>query len=863
MKIIQRLFRRRAIENDMREEMKFHLDSRIATLVARGMSPDEAARTARLEFGSTEAHREECRAALGYRLWDELRSDLRFAFRSLRNQPGYSATAIAILTLAIGVNSALFILISHHVLKPLPIRGADRHFDLTALNTRVQPTGRWTAMEIDTFQQASRQQVEGFYTAGTIQMLVLEPAQRLGLVSFVSGNYFRLLGGNAAVGRTFAEQERREAVAVLSHSGKTRFFADDPAPIGKKLRIRTTVFTIIGVMPPEFIGTDPVVPDFWAGAEFSSTLRHLEDGGEPRYSLSGLLAPGVSLRQAESVLTAAASRFSRTGDEQVAQVQLKPRSGFVGMDENFVIIAGVGFAAFSMVLVIACANLANLCLARAASRTHEIAMRLSLGASRARLVRQLLTESTFVAGVGAAGGVVLGAFAAQQAQTYLATLAGGMGIALLPVDADWRVLLFAGAVGIIAGLAFGLLPAIEVTAPSLTVSTKREHSSFAGRVRPRRMRNILIAGQVASSLVLLISAGILIRHIQSLNVTSTGYDLDRTFDLRLDRPQPALPALLALLEQQPALAAVTAVRRVPLYGAMPQYRATAGGRSVRLSYNYVDHRFFETLALPVEGRGFTAQEAASNARVMVISQATARALWPSGAPFGQSITIDRSDDADSQAAGTYQVIGVVPDVVSGWIFRGKDTTAVYFPAAAGQKQIGSAMVRINGQPASAIATIRKLCAGVADATGCEPTSLREVSGVWRFAFEAAAAVAGALGILALLLTAVGLYSVTSYAVVHRRREIGVHLALGASPSQVMRRMLAEAWRCVIIGVALGLPVCLLLSRFMNASVFGIEAFDLRTYAVVPVMLALITTLACAVPARRAARMDPMASLREE
>src|SRR4029453_5877997 len=232
-------------------------------------------------------------------------------------------------------------------------------------------------------------------------------------------------------------------------------------------------------------------------------------------------------------------------------------------------------------------------------------------------------------------------------------------------------------------------------------------------------------------------------------------------------------------------------------------------------------------------------------------------------PIGRSLTIDQAGAKEAQAAGTYDVIGVVPDVISGWLFRGKDATAVYLPAAAGQDKIQSAMVRINGSPASAIATIRKLCAGIADATGCEPTSLPELSGMQRFPFQVAASASGALGTLALALTAVGLYSVTSYSVVQRRREIGIHLALGASPARVMRRFFGEACRCVVFGLALGLPVCLIISRLVHSSVFGIEGFDAGAYAVIPALLTLVATLACAVPARRAARMDPLASLRED
>lgn len=854
--ILRRWLARRAIERQMTEEIDFHLDSRIATLISQGLSREDAARAARLEFGSTVAHREECRAALGYRPLDELCSDLRFAWRSLRNQPGYSTTAIAILALAIGVNSAFFILFSQYLLKPLPIRGAERHFDVKGLGSRAQWTGGWTAAELGALRQAGGQLIEGLYTTRSVQVLVLSPEQRLGLASFVSGNYFGLLGGTPSAGRTLTELEQQAPVAVLSRSGHRRYFPGDADPIGKKLRVRTTVLTVIGVMPPEFTGTAPLVPDFWVGSEMDTALLGGSVTRERRHNVSGLLLPGAALPQAELALSSVATEFPRADEEHVARVQLQHRSQFVAADEESSVVAGLMFAAFLMVLAIACANLANLCLARAASRTHEIAMRVSLGASRARILRQLLTESTFVALLGAGGGVVVGVLLVQQAQRQFAGFAGAMGITMLPVEADWRVFLFSALLGALSGLAFGLLPAVEVTSPSLTRSTKREQSSFAGRVRPRRMRNTLIAGQVASSLVLLIVAGILIRHIQSLNVTSTGYDLERILDLKVDTAQPTL---LNVLGQQPFVAGVTAVQRVPLYGDMDRYAATVDGSPRQLSYNRVDHRFFETLALPIEGRGFTPQETASNAKVVVISHATARALWQGSPPFGRSITIQ--DDA--RAAGTYEVIGVVPDVVSGWLFRGKDATAVYFPGAPGQADIDSVMVRVNGNTAAAAAAIRKLCAGVSDATGCEPTSLREVSSMQRFPFAAAASVAGALGGLALVLTAVGLYGVTNYSVVHRRKEIGVHLALGASPARVMLRIVREALRCVLIGIGVGVPVALTLSRLMKGTVLGIRAFDPGAYAVVPVLLALTVILACAVPARRAARMDPMTSLREE
>ncbi len=423
---------------------------------------------------------------------------------------------------------------------------------------------------------------------------------------------------------------------------------------------------------------------------------------------------------------------------------------------------------------------------------------------------------------------------------------------MLPVSVDWRVLLYTTALGLAAGLAFGLLPALEITAPSLTASTKREQSSFAGRIRPRRLRNWLICSQVAASLVLLVLGGILIRNIQRLDATDPGYSLDQLLDLRL---KSATPAMLARLEQQPGIRSVSAVARVPLYGRLVREPVTVDGRTMPLYRNHVDHRYFETLGLAVEGRGFTAAETTGQAPVAVISRATARQLWPAKSPLGQMFTM-----GDEQRA-TYQVVGVVPDVVSGFLFEGQDSSSIYLPAAAGMDEVDSTLVRIDGRAATLVPALRALC--LEHSTGCEPTTLRDVARMQRFPFQAAAAVAGALGGLALLLTAVGLYSVASYSVVQRRREIGIYLTLGASPAQVVRRILGEAGWCVLSGVSVGLPICLVLSKLAASSMLQIRTFDPGAYLGVPVLLALIALLACALPARRAARLDPMLSLREE
>ncbi len=862
MNFFRRLLGRSKIESSLAEEMAFHRQARIDDLVARGIAPEEAARQASIEFGSSASYTEECRAALGYRLWDELTSDLRYAARGIRKSPGFSAAAVAILALAIGANGTFFTLLSHFVLKPLPIRGFERHFDIESFDKNSRSAGGWSRAELDVMRQSSIGKIEDFYSMGMMQVLMLTPVQRHGLVTGVSSNFFDLLGGKARMGRTIAASEENQNLAVLSDSGWRRLLAADPAALGKSIRIKSTLFTVVGVMPPEFTGTEAAVPDFWIGLKQLRLVRTSEaTEGEARNAVSGLLAPGVSPKEAEELLSAVATRFTRPGRDPVARLELVPRPSYLPQLTEVSIAGALCLAAFLMVLLIACANLANLYLARATSRTHEIAMRISLGASRFRIVRQLLTESIFIASLGAAAGIGLASISIQEAQVYLFSIASGMGIPMQPVEMDWRVVLYSAALGVLAGIAFGLLPALEVTSPSLTQSTKRENSTFMGRIQPRRMRDLLIGGQVAASLVLLILAGVLVRNIQKLDTASTGYDLDRIYDLRVDK---TTPEFIAQLERIPGIGVVSAVDRAPLMGQLSRVDALANNQNVRLRFNQTDHRYFDVLGLKVEaGRTYTALEARSEAKVAVISKATATRLWPGESPLGKTIQMDLSSNGDPKSGKTYTVIGQVPDVTKGFLFMGKDTTAIYIPAAAGQVGITSAIARIVGNPASAMAAVRALCADGAEASGCEPMSLRAVSAQHRFPFQAAAGVSAILGILALALTAVGLYTVSSYSVLQRRREIGIHLALGATGAQVMRRILGEAWRCTLWGVIVGMPVCLVLSKLATSAILQIQTFDLITYTGVPVMLVVIAILACALPARKAARLDPMLSLREE
>jgi macrolide transport system ATP-binding/permease protein len=838
-----RLFGRKRAERDMSAEIEHHIACRAADLEAQGMKPAEALRCARLEFGSTERYKEECRESLGYRPLDELTGDLRYALRVVRKSPGFVATSVVVLALAIAVNTAFFALYENYVLKPLPIRAADRNFDVVAVTQDGRRGNYWARTEIDALRTVATSAFEGLYTEGTFQIRITEPLLSKAFVNAVTANYFSLLGCRPAVGRLLGEEDDNAAVAVLSDSGWRRLFQADPGVLGRTLKIRSKLFTVVGVASPAFIGTEGVVPDFWVHASMKPAMRaNLE--ASPAGNLSGVLREGVSAERAVAELSAAAVQFKREAGRTILRLDLDPRRSILQSNTELQAAAAMIFTVFLLVLLIACANLANLHLARAAARTHEIGIRLSLGASRARVIRQLLTESILLAMIGAALGLLFAQAGVNGLQSYLLSAVSFTGIQVVPIEISWRVFLYTAAVGILAGLAFGLLPSLEATA-----SSKKEEPAFGGRIRPKRMRDLLVTGQVAASLILLILAAVLVRNTQRLYAADPGFDLDTVFDSGFQNPTRAI---LDQLLQDPAVASASAVAQVPLYGARGRSPFLVDGRTELLGSNAVDENYFATFGLAlVQGRGFTRSEAERRIDVAVISEATARKLWPGeGIAIGRALRI-----ADSPR--TLEVIGVVPDVISGFFFQGPDSSMVYTPVSAGSPDAVALVVRSRGGFTSTDAALRRISREM------DPIPLRKVASMQRFPFEAAGVIAGALGFLALLLTCIGLYGVVSFVVAQRTREIGIQMALGADSLRIVLDIVLGSSKQVLAGIAIALPVCLMLSRLASSSQLQIRTFEWSAYLLAPALLWAIATLSCLLPARKAAAVDPMVSLRRD
>ena len=851
------LVRRRDFEREMDAEIAFHLEARAAELVGRGLSPPEAARLARVEFGGRQRFRDECRQSRGLRFFDDLRADLRYAWRSLRRSPGASAVAVVILGLAIGANVALFTFLDAYLLGPLPISAADRHVELARIDERGQRSSGWAAWEISVVAEATTPRAfEGLYGSRSLELALLEPARRLIYAQAVTASYFSLLGARLARGRPFRDSEY-DTVAVLSDAGWRRLFDGDPGVLGRRVRMAGSWFTVIGVTAPEFRGVEAVVPELWIPMTVHRDLADRTGEVTPRYDLAGLLRPGVSPEAAAALAAGVVASL----DPQRRGPVVEPRPSLLRASERagLSVIAALVLAAFGLVLLIACANLASLHLARACARHREIATRLALGASRRRLVRQLLTESLLLSSVAALLGCAVAVAATDTLQGRLFAVVTEAGMTVSAIEVRPRVLGFAVFLGVVAGLALGLLPALEATSPDLASGSRRDGVALGGRARPQRLAALLATAQVAASLVLLVLASLLLRSARSASHLDAGYEVAGLIDAGLARPTPGA---VDRLRQDPQIAAAAAVGHTPLSGSAPRHPMRLGlaGAIRPLRYNQVDHAYFATLGVDLlEGRGFRPEETALGAHVVVVSAATARAAWPPGTALGRTIEVT---EAGGPRRGTYQVVGVAPDVMSGLFFQGRDASAVYFPAG-GWPRAGNVLVRARGEAAAVVEALRRSCAEIDPDVVCSPRPLRALAAMQRFPFLVASVVATALGALAAALTLIGLHGIVAFAAVQRVREVGVRIALGATSGEVVRLLVGRAARSVAIGVALGMPVCLVLSR-LAARYFGLrDAFDAATLAGVPVLLATVALAAALAPARRATTVDPVVSLRAD
>ncbi|MGH9850295.1 MAG: ABC transporter permease [Blastocatellia bacterium] len=850
--------------------------------------------------------------------------DLRYGARMLMKQPGFTLIAVLTLALGIGVNTALFTIYDAFVLKPLPLNDAQSVVTMRGVGPDGSSSQVFSYPDYVDYRDRITT-LDGLALLNKVPVALgaaqdgrdnLTLANSDGFVGaqIVSANYFSVLRADMALGRGFLPEEERtpltHPVVVLSYKFWQRQFNGAPDIIGQTVRLQGQMFTIVGVTAREFIGTLPDAPACWLPLMMRDTVipagrwnhrRWLTERNAESFNMLGRLKPGVTLEQARAELSLIARQLAEQfpGNDRVTGVALRQSPGFFALEQDdYRKIAPLPLAVW-LVLLIACANVANLLLARAAVRQKEIGVRLALGASRWRVIRQLLTESVLLAGVGGLAGFLL-------AWWTLSTLYPVI-MARLPIPAfmrdsfvlnlepDYRVFGFALMVSFVAGIAAGLAPALQASRPDLTTALKEEGSNFGRKLSQSRLRGGLAVAQIAISLMLLIAAGLLVRSLQQAQTVDTGMQTKQLFSVGASLKAETDPATLARLRRQlgerlrtlPGVQSVTQAMRQPASGRPASTWVTIHGKTSaeslpwRANYNFVAADYLPALNIPlIRGRNFTAQEAQSGAPVVVISEGAARHFWPElkdpAAAIGQRLGIGAivlSEDknifktrtltaADIASFPVHEVIGITRDTRSGWVWE-KDATFLYVPLRPDSTRGDYLLVQANGDPREVMAEARRTAESLDPRLLLGLQRTQEHLEIQLAPFRAMASVAGALGLLALLLASVGLYGVMSFIVTQRTREIGIRVALGAQSADVIGLFLRQGLKLISLGIVLGLLGGAAISRLLVAVLVDLSPVDPLTFGGVALLLAGVALLACWIPARRATKVDPMISLRCE
>ena len=883
------IFWRRTVENEMEAELSQHYERQFAKLSARGLSGDEASRRTRLSVGGPEQLKEEIREARGVRFLETLLQDLRYAARMLRRNPGFTAVAVLTLALGIGAGTAVFSLVNAVLLKPLPYPDADRivfpwlqappGFDLGA------PEIPWNRVTFNEVQRDSKAfQYLGAFLSGTFNLTGAgEPVRIDGLRA--SAGLFPSLGVAPELGRFFTPEEDvpgRELEAVLSDRLWREKFAADPGIIGRSIALDGRLYTVVGVMPagfdfpraeemPTATFNFPRAARLWVPLALDPGPRKR---GEPaELAVLGRLAPGVTLGQSQAELDIFTKRFETQlpAAKGWFTFRVKPMAAQVVGNTRRPLLLVLG--AVGVVLLITCANIANLLLTRAVGRRREFTLRAALGAGRSRVVRQLLTESFLLAALGALFGVALAFGLVAAIKAF-----GPPDIPRLQqVSVDFRVLSFVALTALVTGLAFGFAPAVGIRSENYAESLRDLDHRSGGNLGAARLRKMLIVAEVALALVLVVAASLLLETFTRLLRANGGFNPSRvlTFELSLpashyadnDRIVEADQRVLAALRMLPGVESAGIGETVPMSGAGESTAVTLPDRPVtepRISpfanYTFISPGYFAAVGTPIlAGRDFTDSDAAGSELVAIVNASFAKKYFGGQSPLGKHTGVPIVKQPMT-------IVGMVADSRHSSL-REASSPEMYVPFTQKPWSDMSAphvAIRTQSDPAAMAASVRRAIYAIdpelpmANVATLQ-TMVDESMAQPRFAMLSL----GAFGALALLLASIGMFGVISYSVSQRTREIGVRMALGARRSSVLGMVLAQGLRLAAVGIALGIVAALAVTRLMSRFLYGVRPSDPATYIRVAALLAFVVLLSTLIPARRAATVEPMAALRQD
>lgn len=814
---------------------------------------------------------------------ETLFQDLRFGFRRLLKSPGFTFAALISLALGVGANAAIFSLVSTVMLRPLPVPEPENVIS-------VSVTGKNDAMLAFSYPNymdyRDRNDVfSGLLVYRISPMSLSREGNNERIWGYmVSGNYFDVLGVQAVEGRTFLPEEDRtrnsHPVAVISHTCWQSRFGADPQIVGKEILINGNKFNVVGVAPEGFKGTEFIyTPEVWVPIMMVDRIepgsRWLESRETQNMFAVGRLKPGVSIKQAESSLNILAEQLGREyPDANEGQIITLIAPGLIvpALRGAVVSFALVLMIAVGLVLLIACVNLASLLLARATERRKEIAIRIALGAKRFRLVRQLLTESLLLSVIGGAAGLLLAFWIIDLIVAFRPPVDFPLTIDL---RMDWRVIAFSLAVSLATGVVFGLVPALQATKPNL-VSALKDTTSQAG-FRRSKLRSSLVVAQIALSLVLLIAAGLVVRALMSQTMNpgfQTENGLTMSVDLGLQgydetRGRQFQRQLIERVESLPGIESATTTNFIPLslnYSSNYVYvegQPPERGANTPLSMvSSVGLSYFGTMGIPLlSGRDFSERDQKDAPKVGIINETFARRFFPGNNPT--EAAIGKRISFKSLEGPFLKIIGVVKD---GKYFNISEEPRpfIYISMSQYYEPTTILIARTASDPRAMISAIRSEAQKLdANLPVYDTKTLTEHMRLSLFPARIAAATLGSFGLLALALAAVGIYGVTSYTVAQRTREVGIRMALGAQSGDVLRMMIKQGMILILIGVAIGLTAALFVTGLMSSLLFGVSSTDPLTFITITLILSAVALGACAVPARRATKVDPMIALRYE
>jgi predicted permease len=893
--------RRDRLNAEIEDELAFHLASYADDLMRNGVPRDEALRRARAELGTIAAQKENCRAAWGTRIWDELSADTRYGLRMLAKQPGFSAIAIASLALGIGANTTIFTITRQVLLDKLGVYKAEelRLFAWTGGQNRVPVRiwGHWnetdhtcTSFSYPVYQQLRRQNsvfedVFAFKVIPQFTIAVHDQPEPV-TAELVSGNFYSALGVSPVLGRGIQDSDDgvpgNSSVAVISDGFWSRHFGRSPEVIGKIIQLNLTPVTIVGVNPRDFTGASSVQvsPDVFLPfsmepvAAPNDAKSLLTNPDQWWVLVMGRMKPGISdasARGAMDVLLSNAVRSTMTVEKSQSVPRFTMQDGSRGEDlngEKYTKPVCVLMALAAVVLLLACANLANLLLARASSRLRELSVRIAVGAKRWRIMRQLLTESLLLSTAGGIAGLLLGYFG-RDAIPHL--MSSSWETALIQIRFDWMIFGFTAAVSLCTGLLFGFMPAWQAMHTQVSRGLK-ENAHSATQSSSNFSSKVLIAVQIALSMVLLVGAGLFIQTLTNLNKNHLGFRPDNLVLFEIQAPNARYPApkdiaLYRQIEQRlvsaPGIRSV-ALSKNPLIAGnvsnddfVPDGLPPEQNTQPYVDDNVVGQNFFATMGIPIlAGRSFDNTDTETSRLVAVVNQQLVKAYFPNTNPIGRTFVSNKRHIEIVGVSGNarYADLRKDPPATFFTLYRqqSKSEPSMTFEISAGMEP--SALVPVLRDAVAKVdkdlplLNIRTQNAQISDRTRQERIFASLTTG---------------FGLLALILACIGIYGIMACTVSRRTNEIGIRLALGAEPGRVLRMVLGAAWWLTVAGVLAGLAGALGTGRLIASMLYGLKPYDPSTLIGAALLLIFVALAASWIPARRAAHIDPMRALRNE